>query len=135
MQKASLLKWNKGGFKNPLTRARGLGAGHGAVHHWVMQRLSAILAVPLTFWLCAAITGHVYSSYASFTAWLSQPCNAILMALSIITFFYHACIGMQVVIEDYCHNELGKVIKLAALRIVMFAGAIASLFAVLKIAI
>lgn len=135
MKQASLLKWNKGGLKHPMARARGLGAGGGAVHHWVMQRITSVFAVPLTFWLCSAIAGHVHADYATFTAWLAQPMNAILMILSVLTFTYHAAQGLQVVYEDYLHNEALKVFKLVAMKLVMVGLAVACVFAVLKIAL
>jgi succinate dehydrogenase / fumarate reductase, membrane anchor subunit len=134
-KQASLLKWTKGGHKNPLTRARGLGAGHGAVHHWLMQRLASVLAVPLTFWLCYSITQLVHADYNAFIAWQAAPLNALLMILTIITFFYHAAHGVQAVIEDYVHHEAYKVFKLGIMRIVMFTSAVACIFAVLKIAL
>lgn len=135
MKKASLIKWNSGGYKNPLARAKGLGSSHGAVHHWIMQRISSIFALPLTFWLVAAIAGHVHADYATFTAWLAEPVNAILMILSILTFTIHAVQGLQVVYEDYLHNEAFKVFKLVGMKFVMFGLAVACVFAVLKIAI
>ncbi len=135
MKQASLLKWVKGGHKNPLTRARGLGAGHGAVHHWLMQRLASVLAVPLTLWLCFSISHLVYADYTTFTTWLALPWNAVAMLLTIITFFYHAAHGMQAVIEDYVHHEAFKVFKLGVMRIVMFTLAVTCIFAVLKIAL
>ena len=135
MKEASLLKWTKGGHKTPMTRARGLGSAHGAVHHWIMQRLAATLAVPLTFWLCWSITRLVGVDHAVFTTWLAHPCNAVMMILTIMVFFYHAALGAQAVIEDYVHHEAFKVFKLAILRIVLFTTAVASIFAVLKIAL
>ncbi len=135
MKQASLLKWNKGGLKNPLARARGLGASGGASHHWVMQRITSIFAVPLTFWLCAAIAGHVHTDYVTFTTWLAEPMNAILMILSVLTFTYHAAQGLQVVYEDYLHNEALKIFKLVGMKLVVFALVVACVFAVLKIAL
>jgi succinate dehydrogenase / fumarate reductase membrane anchor subunit len=133
-KQASLLKWVKGGHKNPLTRARGLGSGHGAVHHWMMQRVTSVLAIPLTFWLCYSITHLVRADYTAFTAWQAQPLNAILMILTVITFFYHAALGLQVVIEDYVHCEISKLCTLLLMRLALFVSATACIFAVLKIA-
>jgi len=132
---ASLIKWSKGGLKNPMARARGLGVAHGALHHWVMQRLTAVLALPLTLWLCFNMVHLAHADHATVVAWLAKPFSAILMILTIITFFYHAALGCQVVIEDYVHSEGTKVAALAALKIVLFGMAVACIFAVLKIAL
>lgn len=134
-KQASLLKWTKGGLKHPLCRARGLGAAHGAVHHWLMQRLAATLAIPLTLWLCCSVAQLAKADHAAFIAWQAKPYNAVLMILVILTFFYHAALGAQAVIEDYVHHEAFKVFKLAIMRIVLFTTAVACIFAVLKIAL
>ncbi len=135
MKSASLIKWTKGGLKNPMARARGLGAAHGALHHWIMQRLTAILALPLTLWLCFNMVHLAHADHATVIAWLARPMNAILMIMTIITFFYHAVLGCQVVIEDYMHGEARKFVQLIALKLVAFGMAVACIFAVLKIAL
>lgn len=134
MKQASLLKWVAGGRKHPLTRAVGLGSAHGGVHHWLMQRLAATLAVPLTLWLCWSVTRLDLADHSAVTAWLARPCHAIPLLLVVVTFFYHAALGTQAVIEDYVHHEAFKVFKLGVMRIVMFTAAVICIFSILKIA-
>lgn len=132
---ASLIKWHKGGLKNPLARARGLGSAHDGVHHWIVQRVTAIAALPLSFWLCWSAIGLIHADHTAFVTWLAHPINAILMILTIFTYFYHAMLGCQVVIEDYVHSEWFKIVKLIGMKIVLFATGLACIFAVLKIAL
>lgn len=132
---ASLIKWHKGGLKNPMARARGLGSAHHGSHHWIIQRVTAIAALPLTFWLCWSVIGLINADHATFIAWLAQPCNAVLMILTVITFVWHAMLGCQVVIEDYLHSEWFKIVKLIAMKVALFALAVACVFAILKIAL
>lgn len=133
--KASLVKSQSGGLKNPLTRARGLGPAHGGLHHWIAQRVTAVASIPLMVWLAWSIIGLVHADHAVFIAWLAKPINAVLMILCIVTFFYHSILGNQVVIEDYIHNEGFKIIKLVAMKLLLIAAAVASLYAVLKVAL
>jgi succinate dehydrogenase / fumarate reductase membrane anchor subunit len=66
---------------------------------------------------------------------LSEPLNAICMILFVISSFYHAVLGSQVVIEDYIHHEGFKIFKLLGQRLLFFAMGVASIFSVLQVAL
>jgi succinate dehydrogenase / fumarate reductase membrane anchor subunit len=121
-------------IQSPLARARGLGSAHDGVHHWIVQRVTAMAAIPLTLWLVWSVVQMHGWDYEAFLAWQSQPVNAVLMILSVITMFYHAALGLQVIIEDYVQGELPKFLSIHGLNVLFFAGAIACIFSVLKIA-
>ena len=131
------MKWEKSEFKGTLARARGLGSAHDGTGHWMAQRLTAILNIPLVLWAVYSVVTLVQNDmdYTSFVNWLSQPINAILMILFILSSFYHAVLGNQVVIEDYIHCEGFKIFKLVGNLLVYFVLGVASLFAILKIAL
>lgn len=103
--------------------------------HWIIQRITAVLALPLTFWLCWSIIGLVHADHAVFTWWLSQPLNAGLMIVTIITLFYHAMLGCEVIIDDYLHTPWFKTVKLIGMKIVLAAACLACIYAVLKVAL
>jgi len=130
-----LIKWEKGGLKNPLARARGLGSAHDGLHHWRAQRLTSVASIPLSLWFLWVVVALRGADHATVLAWMAQPVNAILMILTVVTFFYHAWLGMQVVIEDYVHNEGFKMVKLATTKMALFALAVAAIFSILKIAL
>jgi succinate dehydrogenase membrane anchor subunit len=121
-------------FRTPLARVRGLGSARSGTHHWWMQRLTAIALVPLTLWFVASLVSVVTADHAAVLAWLHAPVVAILCSAFIVASFYHAQLGMQVVLEDYVHSEWLKLscIVLTKLLALLLAGA--SLFAVLRIA-
>jgi succinate dehydrogenase / fumarate reductase membrane anchor subunit len=81
---------------------------------------------------CVALVG---AGYAEVRAWLASPVAATLMILLVISTFYHARLGVQVVIEDYVHHEGAKLAALAALTLVVIALAVACIVAVLKVSI
>ena len=72
--------------------------------------------------------------YEEVTAWLAQPVPAILMVLLIVATFHHAQLGLQVVIEDYVHQQGMRVASLVLVKLGAAALGFAAVFAVLKIA-
>ena len=128
------MKWDNSGLKTAEARVHGLGSAKSGTHHWIHQRLTAIANVPLVIWLIWSICTHDFSSYMVFHGWIEQPLNAILLILFVISAFYHAVIGTQVVVEDYVHNEPLKIAKLVAHRLIFFGLAVGCIFSILKLA-
>ena len=120
-------------LRSDLSRVRGLGSAKGGTHHWWMQRLTAIALVPLCLWFVAALVGIAGADYATAVAWMRAPLHAALLLALIVALFYHAQLGMQVVIEDYIHVEWVKVTAVIALRFATFLLGLMAALAVLKI--
>lgn len=129
----SNMKWDKG-VKTPLARARGLGAAGGAVEGWIKLRLTAIANAIISIWFIWFIMQVIGASHAEFVAELSDPRNAIMMILFIISVFVHAGLGCREVVEDYFHIEWMKLSKLVGIYLFFFAAGVACVFSVLKIA-
>jgi succinate dehydrogenase / fumarate reductase, membrane anchor subunit len=122
-------------MRSPLGRAMGLGSAKEGVGHWWQQRMTAIALVPLGLWFVASLLAHVGSPYGQTAAWLGSPLPAILMIVLIGATFYHAALGMQVVVEDYVHREWVKLGALIVLRLACLLLAVAGVFAVLHVAL
>ena len=121
-------------MRTPLARVRGLGSAKEGVHHWWMQRLTAIALIPLVLWFVASVASMAGADHATFVAWVGSPLVAIALSLLIIATFYHAALGVQVVIEDYIIHEGWRLTWLIAVKFACFVLAVIGLFAVLKIA-
>jgi succinate dehydrogenase / fumarate reductase membrane anchor subunit len=115
--------------------ARGRGSIREGAGHWKLQRLTAIAAVPLGLWLVASAVGLSGADHATAAAWLGRPVNATLMLLTILTTFWHAKLGLQVIVEDYVHHEGVKVALLIATIFAVFLLGGLSAVAVLKVAL
>jgi succinate dehydrogenase / fumarate reductase membrane anchor subunit len=120
-------------LRSPLARVRGLGSAKDGTGHWWAQRLTALALVPLTLWFVAAVIGHVGASYEEVRAWIGQPVTGGLFLLLIGATFYHAALGVQVVIEDYVHNEWAKLASLLAMKATLLLLGLAAALAVLSI--
>ena len=91
--------------RTPLSRARGLGSARSGVHHFWMQRVTAVALVPLVVWLIASLAYHAGADYESARAFFAQPVAGALLLLLIGASAYHMKLGMQVIVEDYIHKE------------------------------
>jgi succinate dehydrogenase / fumarate reductase, membrane anchor subunit len=126
---------NQERMRSPLGRAVGLGSAKEGAEHWWWQRLTALALVPLSLWLVVVLLSHIGSGYEQTVAWIGQPIPAILIIVLIATTFYHAALGVQVVIEDYVHREWVKLGSLIALRFACVLLAVSGIFAVLRLAL
>lgn len=90
---------------NPLAKARGHGSAKAGVHHWMGQRISAVLLLLLIPWMVYALINCVGANHAETVSFVSRPINASLLILSLLVLIYHAMLGLQVVIEDYVHQR------------------------------
>lgn len=116
-------------------RVRGLGSAKTGTHHWLMQRFTAIGNLVLVLWLVVSILLLPDLAYASVAEWLARPVPATAMALLIVSTFWHARLGMQVMLEDYVHEHANKFACVAALNLVAFAGAAFGVFCVIRLAL
>ncbi|MES2442242.1 MAG: succinate dehydrogenase, hydrophobic membrane anchor protein [Pseudomonadota bacterium] len=109
------------------------GAGAEATHHWLSQRLTAGSNLILTLWFLVSLALLPAYDFATLTAWLAQPIAAVPMILLVVTTFYHFTLGVQVVIEDYQHDET-RVVLLVLLNLFAYAAGTLAVFSILKVA-
>ena len=122
-------------IRSPLGRARGLGSAHGAVHHWWMQRLSAIALTPACLYLVFRLNALLPESHAALTAEIAKPLTAFSLLIAIIAGFYHAALGVQIVVEDYVHDRHWKYPMLVINQIVFFFLGVGGAYALIVIAL
>jgi succinate dehydrogenase / fumarate reductase membrane anchor subunit len=122
-------------LRNPVAQARGLGSAKEGTSHWLWQRITAVGLAMLSVWFIWNLLSLIGGGYAESRSFLAQPHNAVLMSAYVLFLFYHAQLGLQVVIEDYVHVRwleitLQLIVKFAACLVVL-----ASLFAITRIAL
>jgi len=119
--------------RTPLSRVRGLGAARSGTTHFWHERLTSVAALPLTIGFIVVVLSLLGRNHAAAIQILGSPLVAILLLLFIITSVYHMWLGMQVIIEDYVHHELRKLVLLMANTFFCVGTGIASVYALLKI--
>src|SRR6218665_3044136 len=116
-------------------RVRGLGSAHNGAHHWLLQRFTAIGNLALLIWFVVSLLMLPNFDYATVHEWIARPVPATAIALLIISTFWHARLGIQVVIEDYVHEHANKFAAVVALNLAAFGGAAFGLFSILRLAL
>jgi succinate dehydrogenase / fumarate reductase membrane anchor subunit len=98
-------------FRTPLARVKGLGsAKEGTTHFW-RQRLTALLLIPLVLWIGFSLAA-LPVDHATLVGWIQQPWVSVALVLLVIVTFYHAQLGLQVVIEDYVSSHARRTVIL-----------------------
>ena len=122
------------GYRTSLSRARGLGSAKHGVAHWIAERVTAVALVPLVLWGAWSAILLARTGYDGAVSWLTNPLNAVLMALLLAVGFWHMQAGLRVVIEDYIDKTATKsALLILNLFVCALVGALA-IFCVLKVA-
>ena len=117
-------------LRSPVKNARGLGSARSGVHHFIVQRATAVALMFLTVYLVVLLVSLIGADYSQARAAVGHPCNAVLLVAFLLAMFWHGKLGLQVVIEDYVHTP-GR--ALVCQLVVVFACALAALASVLAV--
>ena len=115
-------------------RAVGMGAAKsGTEHFWSMKvsSVALLLLIPLFVFTFGPMLGE---SHADVIAYFERPFPAIVAALTLVVGFMHFKNGVQVLIEDYVHGLMQKVLIIAMICL-SYGAAATGLFAIAKIAL
>ena len=120
-------------MRTPLGRVRNLGAAHSGTSDFWRQRITAVAMVLLMIPVIVIIMMLLGRNQAGAAQILGSLPIAVLLLLFIAASAWHMKIGMQVVIEDYVHNEKLKLVSVMLNNFFSIAVALASTYAILKL--
>ena len=121
-------------LRAPLKQARGLGPAKSGTQHFIIQRVTAVALLFLSLYVCGLLVCLAGADHATVRATVAHPCHAVLLAAFVIAAFWHAQLGLQVVIEDYVHAAGAAMLAQMLVRFVCVLAALAGLFAIIRIA-
>lgn len=116
-------------------RVRGLGSSHEGAHHWLLQRFTAVGNLLLVLWFVMSLILLPDLGYASVSDYLAKPVPATAMVLLIISTFWHARLGLQVLAEDYVHDAGNKFAVLLLLNLAAIGGGAFGIFCIVRLAL
>jgi succinate dehydrogenase / fumarate reductase membrane anchor subunit len=122
-------------FRTPLKRVRGLGSAKSGTQHFIVQRITAVALVPLSLWAIFLALALMHADYTQARAILHHHFAGVWLSAFVIALFWHAQLGLQVVIEDYVHTPWLEVVSQLAVKFFCVVGAITSVFAIVRVAL
>ena len=120
-------------MRTPLGRVRSLGAAHSGTADFWRQRLTAVAMTLLMIPGIVVVMMVVGRNQAGAAQILGSPWVALFLLLFVVASTWHMKIGMQVVIEDYVHNEKLKLASIMANNFFSVAVALAAIYAIIKL--
>ena len=103
------------------------------VRHWWAQRLTAVALIPLSLWFIYSLTTMLTANYDTVVLWLSNLKNSFLMLFFILILYYHALLGLQVVIEDYVESDRQRKALLLFIKTIISLALLCNLLVILFI--
>lgn len=120
-------------LRTPLKRARRLGSAKSGTGHWWRQRLTAIALAPLVIWLGLVLIEIAMLDQSQARAVVAAPWNAALLIALLVALFWHAALGLQVIVEDYVHVKWQELSLLVLIKFGAVLAVVAAIVAVGRI--
>jgi len=122
-------------LRSGLGRVKGLGSAKEGVHHWRLQRLTAVALIPLGLYFLVSMLCMTRADHATVVAWIAAPHVTVLLLALSLALFYHLQMGLQVVVEDYIHGTARQIAAQIAVRAFAGFGALLAVVSILKISL
>jgi succinate dehydrogenase / fumarate reductase membrane anchor subunit len=122
-------------IRTPLGRARGLGSAKDGTAHWWAQRVTSVMLLPVTLYILFHLGRLLPEPYdtGALGRGIARPGMALALIVGVMCGFYHAWLGVRVIIEDYVHREGAKFAALLASTLLFFFCGCACVFSVMYI--
>jgi succinate dehydrogenase / fumarate reductase, membrane anchor subunit len=109
------------------------GVAKTATSHWLMQRITAVILIPLSFRLIVFVDLCMNAPYQQTMTWMKSPLNTLSIEIWLLAAFYHAALGLQVVIEDYIANQHFQTLLIKVINLSFLFLAVAAMFFIFRI--
>ena len=116
-------------------RVRGLGSAHHGGGHWLLMQYTSAGSLITSAYLAISFLLLEDLSYGTVSGWLRGLGPSFALALLIVSVFWHARIGLQVMLEDYVDHAGRRFAAMLVLNLAWFAGTAFGLLCLVRIAL
>jgi succinate dehydrogenase / fumarate reductase, membrane anchor subunit len=120
-------------IRTPLARVRGFGSAKSGTGHFWLQRLTAIANIPLTIAAVIIMIMLLGRNQPAVAQILGSPTVSIIMLLFVVSIMAHMRLGMQVIIEDYVHDDIRKLGLVIANNFFVAVVGLTAVYGILKL--
>ena len=120
-------------YQSELGRVKGLGSTHSGSRSWLAQKVSAVVLAVFFLWFAFSFASLYGESYRDVMTWVGTPINTVLLIVFIVAAFYHAILGLQVVIEDYVSKTCQRIVLLSAMRVILTIIGLGIVWAIIRV--
>jgi succinate dehydrogenase / fumarate reductase membrane anchor subunit len=120
-------------FRDPLATARGLGSAKSGYQHWRIQRVTAVVLALFTPAIVFGLAKYGISDIDQIRVFLTNPLFSGIAVIYLLALFWHAKLGMQVVIEDYVHNHGLEIALQLSIKIIYSLASVVALIAIARL--
>jgi succinate dehydrogenase / fumarate reductase, membrane anchor subunit len=120
-------------IRTPLARVRGFGSAKSGTGHFWLQRLTAIANIPLTIAAVIIMIMLLGRNQPAVAQILGSPTVSIIMLLFVVSIMAHMRLGMQVIIEDYVHDDIAKLGLVVANNFFVAVVGLTAVYGILKL--
>ena len=122
-------------LRTPLGRVLGLGTAKNGTDHFWAQRVSGVALLLLGIWFVFALLVNGQLAYADLIPFIRSPMNAVLLSMLSMVVAFHSYLGVQVVVEDYVHAPMLKIVSILVSKFAHVFVAITTVYSILSIGV
>ena len=100
---------------------------------WIVQRITAILLIPLTFWFIYHCISFQNLSYAEIVFFFHSYFNCFLFLVLMISMLIHAKLGCDTIVEDYFSSNNLKIFTLWTIKLITYGAILISVISIFSI--
>ena len=104
-------------------------------YKWILQRISALFLIPLTFWFIYHCLSFQNLRYVEFKLFFQSYLNSFLFIVMMIAMLIHAKLGCETIVQDYIASPSKKKILKHMINLITFLSLFSVIFAIFKMSV
>ena len=100
---------------------------------WLIQRITAILLIPLSFWFIYHCLSFASMNHSQLFLFFKSIINSLLFLIMMISTLIHAKLGCETIVEDYVTSKSLKNISTLLINLIAYLSMVIVILAIVKI--